>query len=403
MTSALLVTHVDWRTYYQPALFARALLSIHDRVRLIGADGDLFLERAAPGDSFDADSFAERFVPRRSLLDRPGRAAPIRLAGHAVHAARVARAMFDPDLRLVVAFDAASLWPLAPLARRLVPKVPTGVWFLEYEEDGYQENLRARSAHRMLRRGRRESGFVPDFVVETNVERLALRRWLAPETPRFVLPNAPRLADEPPRPSRPFAPDGPRFLYAGTAAPFARLDALLAGFSRAVARGGPAARARLELVTFGSGIELEALRARVEACPARDRVTMHPREERERLRRRLREEADAAAVFSDARPDAPANRRFPSPNKLGEILAAGLPVLVSENSTLAFVEATGAGVAVRADDPDDVARGLERLCDGEFRARAGAAARAWFEREGNFEAISAPLLEFLNARRAGAA
>ncbi len=75
-----------------------------------------------------------------------------------------------------------------------------------------------------------------------------------------------------------------------------------------------------------------------------------------------------------------------SPNKLFDYLGAGRPVIYAVESSNNPVEEAGAGVTVRAEDPDDLAAGVVRLMDTprDERQRMGDRARAYVEEHHDF-------------------
>src|SRR5207237_8670162 len=82
-------------------------------------------------------------------------------------------------------------------------------------------------------------------------------------------------------------------------------------------------------------------------------------------------------------------------NKLFEYMAAERPVVFATESAYDPVEATGAGLTVRPDDPERLAEALLELAGTkpEVRAAMGSAGRKHVDREQNF----AHLGETLNA------
>ena len=91
------------------------------------------------------------------------------------------------------------------------------------------------------------------------------------------------------------------------------------------------------------------------------------------------------------------------PNKVFQAMAAGRPVVTADTPGIREVLAHGRdAVLVPAGEPAALAAALISLAgDPDARERLGAAARATYERTGTPERAAAPLVQALEARRAG--
>ncbi|WP_422022679.1 glycosyltransferase [Pyruvatibacter mobilis] len=87
-----------------------------------------------------------------------------------------------------------------------------------------------------------------------------------------------------------------------------------------------------------------------------------------------------------------------SPNKLGQYLCAGLPVLANRTEYVAeIVSAADCGLVVDFTNKERLQEAVEVLCDEELRKKYSTHARSYFESSFNWEAASAPIYDALSS------
>lgn len=107
--------------------------------------------------------------------------------------------------------------------------------------------------------------------------------------------------------------------------------------------------------------------------------------------------ADIGLALYGTKPPTEQNEIFCSPNKVYEYMAAGLPVVCSENTTLkSLVEAHEWGVCVPVDEPKSLAQAIHRMAsDPQARQRMSQRARDFHLTRMNFECQAGPLVSLL--------
>jgi glycosyltransferase involved in cell wall biosynthesis len=176
---------------------------------------------------------------------------------------------------------------------------------------------------------------------------------------------APRPAGAGPGQAEPVAdlldPDRISLVYTGRFGSYGRDPRPLVEALRRLAAAEPEAAGRLELVIAGPLTDDEKELLGADFAPARVRLAGSLPRERALA---LQEAADALLLIAHA-------TRTQLPNfKLFEDLAAGRPILALADGTEAgrIVTETGAGDAVRADDPAAIESALRKLVAGELTA-----------------------------------
>lgn len=238
----------------------------------------------------------------------------------------------------------------------------------------------------------------PDLVIDVNPGRAERRRerfGLTREV--LILPNTLPLAELPP-PAPPgtlgrlaggsLPADIPVLLYAG--APHAE-----AGFDRVIAALREA-RTRVFLLAFcGDGSEQsEALRAVVQARLGPQRGRVCPAVARRDLLACMHQ-ADAGLAYYPFSVAPSWNQLHCAPTKAYEYLAAGLPVVASNNPPLVELIAARSLGACTADDSVEA---LRATLDDFFRDRSalrrtGERARKAFAQELSFERVAPPVVD----------
>ena len=180
-----------------------------------------------------------------------------------------------------------------------------------------------------------------------------------------VIPNPTDLQRFTPRPAG--AGDGPLTLvYLGRLEAVENLGGLLRGFALATAALQP-----LRLRIYGDGPERPALTALIRQLGLADRVTLMGRTD------------DVPGALRQADACVQASPHEGSPAAVGEAMAAGLPLLLSDiPAHRAMIHAGREGLLFPAQDPVAMADAIRRLAsDATARERMGRQARASAERE----------------------
>lgn len=130
------------------------------------------------------------------------------------------------------------------------------------------------------------------------------------------------------------------------------------------------------LVVAGDGDELEAMRRLAAGKPWRDRVSFLGRVAPVRLRP-LMAGADVGLVMLE---DKGLNYHFALPNRVGDFIAAGLPMVVSDLPEMAsVVRRYGVGEVLAAPGPEALAAAVRRVLDRCWTAADFAEARRDFD------------------------
>ena len=182
-----------------------------------------------------------------------------------------------------------------------------------------------------------------------------------------VIPNPTDLRRFTPRPAGASGGDGPLTLaFLGRLEAVKNLGGLLRGFALAAAGLQP-----LRLRIYGEGPERPVLTALIRQLGLADRVTLMGRTD------------DVPGALRQADACVQASPHEGSPAAVGEAMAAGLPLLLSDiPAHRAMIHAGREGLLFPAQDPVAMADAIRRLAsDATARERMGRQARASAERE----------------------
>jgi glycosyltransferase involved in cell wall biosynthesis len=187
-----------------------------------------------------------------------------------------------------------------------------------------------------------------------------------------VLYNSPALADRGARPPRGLretvgaAASAPIAIYAGSLT-------INRGIEQAIRALALAPGIRLALLGYGEPVYLASLRGLAAELGVAERVLFVPAVAPREVSGAMRE-ADASLVLIQ---DAGLSYRYSTPNKLFESLHAGIPIIGADLPEIRrALRRFDCGLTVRAEEPESIARAMQRLLsDRALQARLAAGAQ----------------------------
>jgi glycosyltransferase involved in cell wall biosynthesis len=244
-----------------------------------------------------------------------------------------------------------------------------------------------------------------DLSIEVEARRAAYRarRFGAPRRP-YVIVNAPRLSEAaawpPPKPAELQTLPGLALLYQGGLGEFQAVDKIIRGLAESTAP------VSLYICAYGPEWRRKMLEDLAASLGVSDRVSFLEPRPRASLRS-LTMGADIGIAFYPFRESWTLNKMYCAPSKVFDYMAAGLPVIVSDNPSLKeWVEREGWGICVPPEDSRAVGRAIDRLAlDSERRETMSRRALDIFRHKYNLDiqarAFVAEVLSLHRSRRGG--
>jgi glycosyltransferase involved in cell wall biosynthesis len=244
-----------------------------------------------------------------------------------------------------------------------------------------------------------------DLFVDVEKHRAAYRvqRFRLPHRP-YVIVNAPRLSEaavgSPSKPAELQTLPGLALLYQGALGEFQAVDRVIRGLAESTAL------VSLYICAYGPEWRRKMLKDLAASLGVSDRVGFLEPRSRASLRS-LTMGADIGIAFYPFRESWTLNKMYCAPSKVFDYMAAGLPVIVSDNPSLKeWVEREGWGICVSPEDPRTVGRAIDRLAsDSERRERMSQRALDVFRHKYNLDiqarAFVAEVLSLHRSRRGG--
>ena len=207
--------------------------------------------------------------------------------------------------------------------------------------------------------------------------------------PFYAVPNCPPRGEgqlQRVRCDRETEPGRVRFLYQGRFSPHRGLEQLIRAWRKVDSRAqlllrGPTSEFRDEMIRLAKSFQFTS-----------DQVCFLEAVAIGRLVEVASTDADVGVI-----PYSPAGTNYSncSPNKLGQYLAAGLPILANRtNFVEGVIGSANCGVVTDFQRETGIVEAVGRLCDLEYRSACARNSRAHFDLAFNWEAVSRP---FYNA------
>ncbi len=176
-----------------------------------------------------------------------------------------------------------------------------------------------------------------------------------------------------------------RFLFQGTFSPFRGLELLIRAWEKTNNRAililrGPDNQFKKEMVKLAQATGL--MGDRILFLPAVDAVDLVSAADKD---------GDVGLIPYEPKG---VNYSNCSPNKLGQYLAASLPILANNTNFVSeIVCASSSGMAIDFSKESQLVEAVERLCDDEFRVHCKVNSRIYFESYFNWQRLSMPFYQ----------